>query len=776
MKKLLMTVLTLTLALCSIIGLTACGHEHEHELQSSSTMHWYKCECGDTYGYDAHIGGVATCKERTKCSTCGVEYGELGEHTGGSPTCKERAKCSTCNEEYGEIAPHNYVDAVCEWCQKEQKISFNTLTVNRDKVYGKVSNSILEFSFVNEISINGASDYIVSYDKYLSQSVETKIVPLSEGDNIIYVAEKTEGQIGDIYEITIRRRPMYTVSFNTANGSVVQSQSIEEDYFATIPANPERLGYVFKEWDYDFNKPITKNTIITANWTANTNTPYKVEYYLQNLENDNYTKQETENKTGTTDTIANAEIKTFAHFTHKASSTDSGNIAPNGSTVLKVYYTRDKYTVTFDGNGGNLASGKSSQTVKYGGSVTPPTFNRTGYTFTGYDKTNYSNISESFTVTAQWKINQYTLTIIFGNGTANKVIKQDYNTVINYELPSDLKRDGYTFNGWDKTIPTKMPAEDKTITAKWLAIFNISGNSVTGLTSHGKTLSQITIPNAIDGVSITSIGKEACYYCNKLTSVVIGDNVTSIGNYAFRDCRSLTSVKIGDNVTSIGNYAFYYCNKLTSVVIGDSVTSIGGGAFERCSSLTSVVIPDSVTSIGNYAFRYCNRLVEVYNKSTLNIVAGRVDNGYVGCYALAVYTEPYTSKVSINNNGYIIYTDGTEKILVGYLGEETELVLPNNITAINKYAFYYCDSLTSVVIPDSVESIGADAFFDCHSLTSVEIPDSVTSIGGGAFADCHSLTSIKYRGTQSQWGAINKGEYWNYDTGNYTITYNYTGN
>lgn len=60
-------------------------------------------------------------------------------------------------------------------------------------------------------------------------------------------------------------------------------------------------------------------------------------------------------------------------------------------------------------------------------------------------------------------------------------------------------------------------------------------------------------------------------------------------------------------------------------------------------------------------------------------------------------------------------------------------------------------------------------------LTSITIPDGVTSIGERAFYNCSSLTSIQYRGTQEQWSAIDKGVEWDNFTGDYTITYNYTG-
>ena len=154
-----------------------------------------------------------------------------------------------------------------------------------------------------------------------------------------------------------------------------------------------------------------------------------------------------------------------------------------------------------------------------------------------------------------------------------------------------------------------------------------------------------------------------------------------------------------------------------------------------------MTIGNSVTSIGESAFKYCYKLIEVKNLSSLTINAGSEDNGYVGYYAKRVYKEG-ESCLSTDENGYIIYSEGTDKFLVGYVGTETKLTLPNGIPQIYQYAFSDRRSLTSVTIPDSVTNIGNSAFDNCRGLTSINIPDSVTSIGDWAFNNCSSLTSI----------------------------------
>ena len=86
--------------------------------------------------------------------------------------------------------------------------------------------------------------------------------------------------------------------------------------------------------------------------------------------------------------------------------------------------------------------------------------------------------------------------------------------------------------------------------------------------------------------------------------------------------RNATTYNIPNTVTEIGQNAFYYCNKMTSINIPDSVTTIGAKAFYRCSSLKEITIPQSVTSIGANAFEYCENLTAINIKGTANRISG----------------------------------------------------------------------------------------------------------------------------------------------------------
>ena len=638
----------------------------------------------------------------------------------------------------------------------DDTITFKTLQVAADgeTVYGKVSNATTTFSFLKEIEEHGNATYQVYKEITCETLLASKSISLNVGDNTVYILQ-TVGKDLKLYTVTVRRRPIYTVSFDTDGGTAVQSQQVEEDSFAAEPTT-RRTGYTFR-WNYDFSQAIAQDMEIKAVWSANTDTKYRVEYYWENVENDEYTLHETNDLQGTTDTTATAERKTYAHFTFDANaSTMQGNINGDGSLILKVYYTRDKYNVTFESNGGTLESGEVNQILKYESSAVAPTFTRTGYTFIGWDK-EFSSVNSNITITAQWKINQYSLTLVPGGVRENEIITQDYNSTL--EIPTP-ERAGYDFIAWDQEIPETMPAENITRTAQWNAIFKLSENddTIKGLTDYGKNkYTEIVIPAEIDGVKITSIGDLAFEDYSSLTSITIPNSVTSIGYSAFRDCSGLTSVMIPNSVTSIGDSAFKCCSRLISVIIGSGVTSIGHSAFEGCSGLKGVYITDLETwcnisfASGANPLGYARNLY-LQNKLVTNLI---IPNGITSigttfsrCSSLTNVTIPN----SVTSIGDAAFQDCSNL---------TSITIPGSVTSIGYAAFYNCSSLASVTLPEKVTSIGGGAFTNCSELTSITIPDGVTSIGGHAFSGCTRLDKVYYKGKAEEWDRMDISGYSN---------------
>ena len=132
--------------------------------------------------------------------------------------------------------------------------------------------------------------------------------------------------------------------------------------------------------------------------------------------------------------------------------------------TLTAKWQLNQYTITLKPeNGGQDIVIKQD----YGTAITAPANpTKTGYTFAGWDKTIPTTMpAGNMTITAQWQVNQYTITFKPENGGQDIVIKQDYGTAIT--APANPTKTGYTFAGWDKTIPSTMPAGDMTITARW---------------------------------------------------------------------------------------------------------------------------------------------------------------------------------------------------------------------------------------------------------------------------------------------------------------------
>ena len=157
----------------------------------------------------------------------------------------------------------------------------------------------------------------------------------------------------------------------------------------------------------------------------------------------------------------------------------------NEALTLYPVWNTNKYTITFDTNGGSEIA---PITQDYGTEITvPDNPTRKGYTFKGWDKEIPETMpAENITVKAQWEINQYTIAFDTNGGSEIAPITQDYGTEIT--APDNPTRKGYTFKGWDKEIPETMPAENMTVKAQW----EINQYTITFDTNGGSEIAPIT--------------------------------------------------------------------------------------------------------------------------------------------------------------------------------------------------------------------------------------------------------------------------------------------
>ena len=272
----------------------------------------------------------------------------------------------------------------------------------------------------------------------------------------------------DVTELTVQwTAPTYTVTLN-ANGGTINNGNVTSYTYgvgATLPTDVTRTGYTFKGWYYNENLTGSPVTAISNTETGNKEywAKWEINQYTVTVKPENGEADITITQDYGTAIAAPAD-PTREGYTFTGWDRDIPATMPAENMTVTAKWKVNQYTITFDTNGGSEIT---PITQDYGTAITAPANpTREGYTFIGWDKAIPATMpAENMTITAKWKVNQYTITFDSNGGSEIAPITQDYGTVI--AAPANPTREGYTFIGWDKAFPTTMPAEDLTITAQW---------------------------------------------------------------------------------------------------------------------------------------------------------------------------------------------------------------------------------------------------------------------------------------------------------------------
>ena len=250
-----------------------------------------------------------------------------------------------------------------------------------------------------------------SYEGFTAQAVVQQAIA-ADGSTVVEIKYDRNS-----YEVTYA----YVGTAPAGASALPEKATVKYGAPVAVAAAATAPGYTFSGWSQkeDFTMP-AENVTITGSFTANGDTAYTVEHYQQNLAGDGYdlVEADTEHLTGETDTTATANPKTYTGFTFDGTvegTVASGNIAGDGSLVLKLYYTRNSYDVTYAYTGTVPADASAlaeKAAVKYGASVTvAEAATAKGHTFSGWSTGDFTMPAQDVEITGSFTANPYNVTV-----------------------------------------------------------------------------------------------------------------------------------------------------------------------------------------------------------------------------------------------------------------------------------------------------------------------------------------------------------------------------
>ncbi len=802
-RKLSMIILILTLALCVLMGLTACGHEHSYTTSVTAPTcteqgyTTYTCSCGDSY-VDDYVDVLdhdfkdyiynndATCTENgTETATCDrdncdetdtrTKNNSALNHNYGTPSYVWNGNQCTATRVCSRDNTHKETETVTAEYVKDTNAT--CLIAEKGHYKATFNNSAFEFRETEENSVvNGeplkhnfsTPSYVWNGNQCTATRVCSRDSAHIETETVTAVYVKDTDVTCDTPETGHYKATFENSAFteqNTEKDGIENGCALNHDYNTPI--------YTWKD-DKCTAKRVCKNDVThvesevaigtyVKDTDATCTTPEKG-HYVATFSNNAFTTQTT-----ATNSLDKGSKKGHSfsdyNYNNNATCTENGtetaicdrddcnetDTREKLNTKLGHNYGRPTYTWKDDKCTATRVCGRDSS-HKETEIVTAKYVKDTDATCVAPEKGHYvaTFINSAFTT-------QTTATNSFNKGEKLGHSFTDYN----YNNNATCTGNGTETATCGRNNCNETDTREKANTAlghDWEKV----GTPVVKCTLSGGTqnykCSRCAATKIENVVSVLSGAPDAH------SSLAVGDVCQHCGKEVLAKNGNSLVMKIDENNNQVEHYSgkavgfSKYKDYITSAYISESVTEIGNDAFYNYSKLTSVLIPNSVTKIGNYVFYGCTSLECLkIPDSVLSIGIG----AFEGCTGLK--TLVLSSGLTTINEGLLSGCSSLENLTIPFVGssinttEASRETLFGYIFGTNSFEGsvsikqYYSSNNSSVsyYLPTTLASVtinGGDllygSFYNCSSLTSVVIGDGVTNIGNYAFYDCSSLTEV----------------------------------
>lgn len=529
----------------------------------------------------------------------------------------------------------------------------------------------------------------------------------------------------------------YTVNLIIDENNTTQMTKKYQETLKDV-ADPIKEGYLFGGWfkDKDYKQAfpktskINQNLTLYAKWVDVNKVPYQIIYKLENVNNNQYTKEKTVTKYAKLNETVHATILSFEGF--KVVSVDvSGVVTFDKMLTLEVYYKRERVSLTY------YVDGRVYQTiedVKYGSTYEIPT-----------DLVVENAILDGWFLEEQFE-NQVS---VVENITKNCVLygKVEYIQTgtegLIYELNEDEK--SYRVTGYNGS-ETKVTIPNGYNHLRVTAIESMS---------ESKHIQELTILE-----NTYEIFEKAFMGCSSLEKILLPSSLEKIETLAFLDCTGLKEIKLPSKVKTIGIGAFYNCNSLETILVDVQNTTfedIGGVLIHQITNEllcypsakkdTTYQMPSQITSIQRAAILSNPYLIEIIIRDNLLTIGSenfsncsnleKITIGKNVCYVSdsILYNTPALKEIFVEqeNKDYasiegVLYSKDQTKLLK-YPSAKTEnlFIMPESVEWISYNSFESCTNLKEVVLSKNIKYVEKNAFTSKTPLTIYTYVDSYLS-------------------------------------------------